>query len=252
MLAIDIDSQSISGESRFPAGARAQRGRAGRHVYFASNRVPRMFVIDTATYQLEVIDYPPGGRGCLCVLPHPSEPLVYLGIQRGGRSRLPSQPGGGCFLAVYDLARRNYAGELYLAEFDGNRTDSAMPVCLTFDEEQQSLFVGMFQSMRGICRTDELARRILADFRFEPNGRNKHFRWVDPLSQALYRDRLLSVNRNNRELVILDKLTGRTEHAVYLGEAPNGPHSVAVFDDLAVVSYPERQGLVFLDLAADS
>ena len=66
----------------------------------------------------------------------------------------------------------------------------------------------------------------------------------------LYRDRLLSVNRNNRELVVLNKFTRHTERAVYLGEAPSGPHSVTVFDDLAIVSYPEREGLIFLDLTA--
>ena len=104
--------------------------------------------------------------------------------------------------------------------------------------------------MRGLCRTDELAQCILDVFSFEPNARNKRHRWVDPLSQVLYRDRLLSVNRNNRERVVLDKSAGCTEHAVYLGEAPNGPHSVTVFDDLAVVSYPEREGLIFLDLTA--
>ena len=200
--------------------------------------MPNLFVIDSATYGLQAIDYPSGGRGCLCILPHASEPLIYLGIQRGGRSSIPSQPAGGPFLAVYDLAARNYAGELYLAEFDGHRTEteSVMPFCLTLDVEQRSLFVGMMQSMRGICRTDELAQRILDAFNFEPNERNKRHRWVDPLSQVLYRDRLLSVNRNNRELVILDKFTRHTERAVYLGEAPSGPHSVAVFDDLAVVS----------------
>ena len=62
---------------------------------------------------------------------------------------------------------------------------------------------------------------------------------------------LLSVNRNNREFVALDKRSGRIERSRYLGEGPNGPHSVVVLGDLAIVSYPERGGLIFLDLAAD-
>ena len=86
-------------------------------------------------------------------------------------------------------------------------------------------------------------------FASPPNSRNKHFRWVDPLSQTLYHNKVLSVNRNNRELVTLNKLTGHIEDSVYLGEAPNGPHSVAVFGDMAVISYPERGGLIFHDLA---
>ena len=39
------------------------------------------------------------------------------------------------------------------------------------------------------------------------------------------------------------------ERSVYLGEAPNGPHSVAVFGDMAIISYPERGGLTFHNLA---
>ena len=250
VLAIDIDTQSIVKRIPVPGGGEGAIAASpdGRHVYFASNRISRLFAIDSATYEFEMVDYPRGGRGCLCVLPHPSEPLLYLGIQRGGRPGSSSRPGSGCFLAVYDLAGRKYAGEIYLAEIKDNQTDSAMPFCLTYDGEQRCLFVGMLQSMRGICRVHELGTRILGDFRFKPNARNPHFRWVDPLSQALYRDKLLSVNRNNRDLVLLDRRSGRSERTVYLGEAPNGPHSVVVFDDLVVVSYPEREGLIFLDL----
>ena len=87
--------------------------------------------------------------------------------------------------------------------------------------------------------------------RASPNARNKHFRWVDPLSQALHRDTLLSVNRNNRELVTLDKRSGSIQRSRYLGEAPDGPHSVVVLGDIAIISYPERGGLIFLDLTGD-
>ena len=109
----------------------------------------------------------------------------------------------------------------------------------------------MFQSMRGICRVDELGQEMLGNIRFATNTRNKYFRWVDPISQALYGGQLLSVNRNNRELVMLDKRTGGINRSVYLGEAPNGPHSVAVINDVAIVSYPERGGLTFHDLVPD-
>ena len=106
----------------------------------------------------------------------------------------------------------------------------------------------MFQSLRGICRIDESGGEILDNLRFAPNSRNRDFRWADPLSQALYRGKLLSVNRNNRELVTVDKRSGNIECSVYLGEAPDGPHSVAVLDDVAVISYPKRGGIIFHDL----
>ena len=105
---------------------------------------------------------------------------------------------------------------LYLAEIKDHVSDDSAPVCLTFDEALSCLFVGMFQSKRGICRIDELGGEILDEMSFAPNSRNVHFRWVDPLSQVLYRGNLLSVNRNNRELVLVDKLTARVEHSVYL------------------------------------
>lgn len=253
VLVIDIDTQSIVKRIPIPGGGEGAIAASpdGRRVYYASNRISRLFAIDTASYEFDAIDYPPGGRGCLCALPHPSKPLLYLGIQRGGRLDGISYPGGNCFLAVYDLEKQRYARDLYLAEVTNGRSDDATPICLTYDEEQRCLFVGMFQSMRGICRIDELGSRILGEFRFETNARNRHFRWVDPLSQAPYRDKLLSVNRNNRELVMIDKTTGRIERSTYLGEAPNGPHSVAVVDDIAIISYPERGGLIFQNLADD-
>ena len=48
---------------------------------------------------------------------------------------------------------------------------------------------------------------------------------------------------------MLDKITGCIERSAYLGEAPNGPHSVSVVDDIAIISYPEREGLIFHNLA---
>ena len=48
---------------------------------------------------------------------------------------------------------------------------------------------------------------------------------------------------------MLDKITGRIERSAYLGETPNGPHSVAVVHDIAIISYPEREGLIFHHLA---
>ena len=251
VLVIDIETQSIIKRIPIPGGGEGAITVSpdGRNIYFASNKVPSLFVIDSATYKYSAVDYPKGGRGSLCVLPHPYKPLLYIGIQRGGNPRGVTPPRGGSFLAVYDLERHRYVGNLYLSEVERGRSDDSMPICLTYDEEHSCLLVGMFQSLRGICRVDELGEEILDNLRFAPNSRNKHFRWADPLSQALYRDKLLSVNRNNRELVTINKLTGHIERSVYLGEAPNGPHSVAVFGDMAVISYPERGGLIFHNIA---
>ena len=56
---------------------------------------------------------------------------------------------------VYDLDQHRYVGNLYLAEIERGKSDSSSPICLTYDEAHSCLFVGMFQSLRGICRVDE-------------------------------------------------------------------------------------------------
>jgi hypothetical protein len=250
VLAIDIDTQSIVKRIIVPGGGEGAiaASQDGGYIYFASNRANRLFIIDTATYEYQEVDYPTGGRGSMCVLPHPSKPLLYVGIQRGGSLNGRSYVGGNCFLATYDLAERRYIGNLYLAQIENERSDDSAPCCLTYDDEDGCLFVGMFQSQRGICRIDEYGNKILANFRFAPNANNRHFPWVDPLSQALHRDKLLSVNRNNCELVMLDKRSGRIESAAFLGDAPNGPQAVVVIDDVAIISYPARHGLIFYNL----
>lgn len=251
VLAIDIETQSIVKRIKVPGGGEGSiaASRDGRSVFFASNRANRLFIIDSATYEYEEVAYPAGGRGSMCVLPHPTKPILYIGVQRGGTTRSGrSYFGGNSFLATYDLIERCYIGNLYLAEVENNRSDDSAPVCLTFDEQEGCLFVGMFQSQRGICRVDERGSEIEANFRFAPNANNKHFRWVDPLSQALHRDKLLSVNRNNCELVTLDKRTGRVEHEAFLGVAPNGPNDIVVVENVAIISYPARHGLIFIDL----
>lgn len=253
ILAIDIDTQSIVKRIIVPGGGEGAiaASRDGRWVYFASNRANRLFIINSTTYEYQEVDYPTGGRGSMCVLPHPSKPLLYVGIQRGGNIDGKSYSGGNCFLATYNLADRSYTGNLYLAEVENGRSDDSTPICLTYDKDEGCLFVGMFQSRRGICRIDEQGHEILTDIRFAPNASNRHFPWVDPLSQVLYGDKLLSVNRNNCELVILDKHSGRIESTIFLGDAPNGPRAVVVVDDLAIISYPERRGLIFHNLCAD-
>jgi len=50
---------------------------------------------------------------------------------------------------------------------------------------------------------------------------------------------------------MLDKRSGSIESVAFLGDAPNGPSSVVVVDDVAIISYPERHGLIFHSLGAD-
>ena len=86
----------------------------------------------------------------MSVATHPTMPLVYIGIQRGGKLRGRSYAGGNSFLAVYDLDKREYVAEVNLAEIINQRSDNSTPCSLLVDRDCDVLLVGMFQSRLGI------------------------------------------------------------------------------------------------------
>ena len=249
ILAIDIATKSIVKRLMTPGGGEGSitSSQDGRYIYFASNKENCFFIIDSATYEYKKVPYPRGGRGSMCILAHPVKPYLYIGIQRGGTLNGKSYFGGNSFLAVYDLARKTYVKNIYLAEIIDNRSDDSTPASLLYDEDHH-IYVGMFQSNKGIYKINDETLEITGNIEFKPNKYNKYFTWVDPLSLALYKDFIVSLNRNNRELVILDKRSTKILKSIYLGEAPNGPRDIIVYGNEAIVSYPERKGLLFINL----
>lgn len=250
VLVIDLATHAIVKRIALPGGGDGQLevSHGEKEIYFASNRVNQFYIIDIATYAVTTLAYPEGGRGCMSLLRHPTLPLLYIGIQRGGRIDGQGYPHANCYLAIYDLSRQIYIADAQLAEINNGRADDATPACLTYDDLHNRIYVGMFQSSRGICVLDAESGTSIQDIRFETNPWSKPFRWVDPLSQALTAGLLLSVNRNNRELVILDRASLQLKKGIFLGDAPNGPRAVLVWDEYAVVSYPGRNGLIFVPL----
>ncbi|HBN9817932.1 TPA: restriction endonuclease [Pseudomonas aeruginosa] len=250
VLVIDLATHAIVRRIAIPGGGggRLAVSQDEKEVYFASNRLNQFQIIDSATYAVTTVAYPQGGRGCMSLLRHPTLPLLYIGIQRGGRISGRSYPHANCYLAIYDLSRQTYVADSQLAEITNGRADDATPACLTYDDLHNRIYVGMFQSNRGICVLDAESGRLIQDVRFEPNLWSKPFQWVDPLSQALCGNLLLSVNRNNRELVALDRASLQLKKSLFLGNAPNGPRAILVWEKYAVVSYPTRNGLIFVPL----
>jgi hypothetical protein len=218
-------------------------------LYFASNRENQFYIIDTVSYKYKTVPYPSGGRGCMSIYTHPSNKFLYLGIQRGGLLNGTSYFGGNCFLAVYDLENNQYATTIYLAELINGRSDNATPACISFDKEKNRLYVGMFQSLRGICVIDVEKNNIESDIRFKTNEYNKYFQWVDPLSITTTDNHIISLNRNNCELAFIDKECMKLKNTIYLGSAPNGPRDLVVFQNEVIISYPERNGLIFINLS---
>lgn len=243
LLVIDIETHSIVKRIYIPGGGEGQVTVSPdeKTIYFASNKENQFYIIDSATYKFETIGYPSGGRGCMSLSADPSGRTIYIGIQRGGKLNGASYFGGNCFLAVYDLDRKAYVKALYLAEVSSGRSDDATPACIEVDLEDKKIYVGMFQSMRGICVIDTNSYDIYADIKFQKGTHNKHFNWVDPLSVKIYGDYLLSLNRNNCELAILDKNTHEVIEIFYLGDSPNGPRDVEIISDKVIISYPERK-----------
>lgn len=254
LLVIDIETHSIVKRIYLPGGGEGKIAASPdeKTIYFASNKENQFYIIDSATYRFESISYPSGGRGCMSLSADPSGRIIYIGIQRGGKLNGVSYFGGNCFLAVYDLSRKEYLKTLYLAEINNGCSDDATPACIEIDSQDQKIYIGMFQSMRGICVVDSNYYEICTDIRFKKGACNKHFNWVDPLSVKVYENYLLSLNRNNCELAILDKKSLEIIETFYLGEAPNGPRDIEIIGDEVIISYPERNGLIILNIEATS
>lgn len=254
LLVIDIETHSIVKRIYLPGGGEGQVTTSPnkKNIYFASNKVNQLFVIDSATYKFESINYPSKGRGCTSLFADPNGRNIYIGIQRGGELNGIQYFGGNCFLAVYDILQKKYLKNLYLAEINNGRSDDAVPACIEVDSESNKIYVGMFQSMRGICVVDSIYFYMDKDIRFNKGAHNKYFKWVDPLSLKIYNNFLISLNRNNRELVIVDKKTHEIVETFYLGDASNGPKDFQIINDEIIISYPERNGLVILSIEKTS
>ncbi|WP_423200852.1 restriction endonuclease [Cupriavidus sp. H19C3] len=250
IIVIDMATHAIIRRIPIPGGGEGQLSvsKDETEVYFASNLLSQFHIIDTATYALETVAYPGGGRGCLSILRHPSNRLLYLGVTRGGHIDGKGYPHANSYLAIYDLARREYVAEVQLAELVNGQADDAMPVCITYDDLHERVYVGMMQSNRGICVIDARSGKALQDIQFKPHEWSKPYQWVDPLSQCITDNLLLTVNRNNRELVAIDRDSLTAVGSALLGDAPNGPRSVVAWEGHAVVSYPGRNALIFVPL----
>lgn len=253
VLVVDLATRSVVKRIQLPGGGEGSIVAApnGQTVYFASNKVNALFSIDTATYELERFPYPGGGRGSMSIACSSDGSRVFVGVQRGYSSLSVNLPEGGCFLAVFEPQRRVFTQSIPLFEHTNGQPDTSTPAYILPDANGERLYVGMFQGCPGIYMLGGDPLTVLRCSRPKPNSRNRHFKWVDPLALQFFGDDLLAIHRNNLELVLLDRETLALKESSYLGEAPNGPRDLLVFDNQAIVTYPEKGGLLFLDLDAE-
>lgn len=250
LVVADLTTQGVV--ERLPIGGEGSLAVSPdeQHVYFASNKQSEFFIINAATLSVERLQYPPGGRGIAALLAHPDNRRLFLGIQRGGRIDGRSLAGGNTYLAIFDLLRREYVGQTYLAEVVGpGQSDDSTPHCFTIAPDGNTLYIGMFQSKQGILVVDLDTYQVVRGIRFPKTQENLgHFEWVDPLAQGIYGDLLISVNRHNYELAIVARRDEELLASVALGGTANGPSAVCVIGDRAMVCHDEYEGLLVIDL----
>lgn len=250
LVVADLTTQGIV--ARLPIGGEGSLAvsRDEQHVYFANNKQSEFFIINAATLSVEHFQYPPGGRGIAALLAHPDNRRLFLGIQRGGRIEGRSLAGGNTYLATFDLVRREYVGQTYLAEVVGpGQSDDSTAHCFRLAPDGSSLYIGMFQSRQGILVADLDTYEVVRGIRF-PKTRENHgdFEWVDPLAQGVYGDLLVSVNRHNYELAIVARRDEELLASIALGGTVNGPSALGVVGDRAIVCHDEYEGLLVIDL----
>jgi DNA-binding beta-propeller fold protein YncE len=224
---------------RIPVGGEGELAASadGKKVYFASNQKHEFYVIDTETYEVETVPYPAGGRGIGGVAVSPDQKRLYLGIQRGGQAPDGKEHGGGnSFLAVYDLDARRYAGTVYLAQTDTPGTsDDSTPDAVAFSPDGRQVYVGMFQSLAGIYVIDAVSLKVVRNIAFPANARNS-FPWVNPVGLAVYRGWLLSANRSNHEVMVLDGSSFRVLARLTFAEAKHCVTRIVVTEDRIYLS----------------
>jgi DNA-binding beta-propeller fold protein YncE len=203
-----FDPASMKVVQRIPVGGEASiiASADGKTVYHASNKENCFRIIDAATYKYTTVPYPEGGFGIGTVALSPDGKRLYLGIQRGGKPPTgKSLSSGNTFVAVYDLAARKYAGTVYLADADAAvGGDSSIVNKILPSPDGRRLYVGLFQSPAGIKVVDARKLQYLHPISFEVRPNNSNYRWVNPTDLAFVQKWLVSANRTNGELAVID------------------------------------------------
>ena len=89
----------------------------------------------------------------------------------------------------------------------------------------------MFQSLAGIQVVDTTTLKWVENIPFKASPLNTYFKWADPLGVAVYRRWLLSANRHNNELMVVDRASARAVARLSFAGAGQSLNTITVQGD---------------------
>lgn len=247
VLVIDLHSKviikrlAIGGEGKFMSSPQ------GDKVFFASNQSNAFFIINPLTYKVESVQYPEPELHTGAIFCNPESQLLYLGLHRTRRRDSKRYSGANSYIPIYDISKNEYVSEINLVIDENDEIERSWSASMVYSSEEKLLYTAMLGASKGIYLIDTEKNKIVGNIKIEPNPSNKH-EHVDCLSQALYQNYLLSINRSNYELAVIDRKSKQKAIAIPLGGTGNGPQDVCVVSDKAYISHSEYEGLIVVDL----
>ena len=252
VLVIDLNSKEVI--KRIPVGGEGNFSYCSVNnlVYFASNNLGIFFIINPIDYQFKAVPYPEPLLHIGSTFCHPESGLFYIALHRTNARDLAGINGeefdeANCFIVIYDPLKDKYIFHVALEIDEDDKLERCWASSMVYDYHSKTLYIGMLGSPKNIYIIDTLTNQILNLIKTKPNTKNKNDH-VDSLSLTLYQDYLISVNRSNYELEIIERNTLQHLLSVPLGGVGNGPRHICIFNDQAYISHSEYAGVIHVDL----
>jgi hypothetical protein len=252
VVVVDLNSKLIV--KRIPIGGEGKFAYCSlrNELYYTSNKLGVLSIIDPNTYEVAAIQYPEAWLHIETLFCHPESTHLYLGLDRTAkrdqnRENYVKPSEANSFIAIYDPLKGQYISQIELAIDETDKAERCWASSISYEARTKLLYIGMLGSPKNIYLINTEENKIVGNAQLEPNYRNKH-EYVDSLSLALYKDYLLSVNRSNYELAVINRNTMQQLMSIPLGGTGNGPRHIYVHNDQAYISHGEYNGIIAVDL----
>ncbi|MBN8564722.1 MAG: HNH endonuclease [Leptolyngbya sp. UWPOB_LEPTO1] len=252
VLVIDLNSKEVI--KRIPVGGEGNFSycSVNKLLYFASNNLGVFFIINPINYQFKAVSYPEPSLHIGNTFCHPDSGLFYITLHRTSvrdlaRTNDEEVDEANCFIVIYNPSENKYISHVSLTIDEEDKLERCWASSIAYDRHNKTLYIGMLGSPKNIYIFDTVTNKILSFIKTRPNTKNKNDH-VDSLSLALYQDYLISVNRSNYELEIIERHTLQHLLSVPLGGVGNGPRHICICNNQAYISHSEYAGVIHADL----